>query len=266
MSADRLSRRGCLEGTVRCVGIWASTLCMLVAVGCGRVGFDETSDANATSNDVSDGPRACAPAAIACDDFESGDLTRWTSLTRFGPGTAVAQAQTARVHAGGFALEARYEATVSAGVVAPNLTLSPPRSAGVLAVRQWINTPVTLTDYNLILRIKTAGDMNYTSVGGNNAGEWVISEYRNGSPTVDTPAGVATPMLDTWVCVELVFTFGSSPTVQLLVDDVKLLEVLAETPSPTYDQVEVGIIRGALTGFHIFVDDVVIATQPIGCS
>jgi hypothetical protein len=54
--------------------------------------------------------------------------------------------------------------------------------------------------------------------------------------------------------------------VQLLVDDVELLDVAAETPSPTYDQVEVGIVRGEQTGYHVFIDDVVIATQPIGCS
>ncbi len=88
---------------------------------------------------------------------------------------------------------------------------------------------------------------------------------RNGGPAIDTSTATATVAANTWACVEVAFTFGATPQVQLWIDGIEVITFAADTPSPTYEELSVGVVRGDQLGFHVFVDDVVVANQRIGC-
>jgi hypothetical protein len=67
------------------------------------------------------------------------------------------------------------------------------------------------------------------------------------------------------VCVEVDFTFGNPPHVDVSIDDTLIVSTNGVTPSPTFDRVRVGVVRGDQIGFHAFTDNVVVAHQHIGC-
>ena len=249
---------------------WWFAAVVALAPACGRIGFDAggidpTGDGGNTSGDTmfGDGAAGACPAfALMCDDFESGALTKWTRLEQVGLGTSGLQTNTTR--SGTFAFAGNKMPSGNSGAQALVLDLTP-QTTGVISVRQWIYAMDPIEDFDLVASVKNADDQNYTAVGGDAAGLWVVSEMRNGGATVDTSTSIATVGPSTWTCVELVFTFGSPPQVQVFVNDTMIVTMPGDTPSPTYDAVTVGAVRGDQLGFHVLVDDVVIAHQRIGC-
>ena len=236
-------------------------MCLLVAAGCGRFSFDPLTGDGGTSGD---GGGGCPAFAIFCEDFESGSLLpRWPTVETAGNGTATIT--TARPHGGARSLEATVPNTGSSGNGAAVAPIGP-FSSGTLAVREWVNATVPIENFDLVSGFGDANVKNYTTVGGDNVGNWVISEARTGN-TMPTDSSSTTPTTaNTWVCVELVFTFGSTPHTEVFVNDTQVLSTNSITPSPTFSYVRVGAVRGDNLGFHVFVDDVVVATQRIGCT
>ena len=242
-------------------------VCAIVLAGC-RINFDAApldarDDAETTDGD---GPAVadCPSFALFCDDFEGGDLSRWSRTLQQGPATAVVS--TTRVHDGTFALETRVDPAAMDGGNAAAAVMLAPQSTGALAVRQWINLGAVLRDFNIVVEMRNTATNEYVAAGGNNSANWVSTEDP-GTGAVDHQTGVATPALDVWTCVELVYVFTppSMPRLELYVNDTMVLDDASVYTTPEFDEVRVGIARADQTGFSLFTDDVVIADQRIGC-
>lgn len=233
--------------------LW-STL-VLLALGCGRVGFE---------TDEIPTPAACPASAILCDDFESGGLERWSGI--FDEGEATVSVSGARVRSGALALDAAVAAAESGGGGAAARLFIAAQSRGAIAVRQWINPASPLSSFSLVAALLDDNGA-YITAGGNNDGKWVATE-EGGAGQFDYHTEVRTPPENTWTCVELLFTFpqlGEPARIQIFVDDAEVLSIAAADPAPEYTQVQVGVARSGRPGFHVFVDDVVIATERVGC-
>jgi len=239
-------------------------VCAIVLAGC-RFNFDPRV-IDGGGDTAADTPPVlgCPSFALFCDDFEGGDLSRWTTTKLQGP--AAATVSGTRVHGGSFALETKVDpAAADGGNAAPALML-PPQSTGVLAVRQWIALDATLRDFNIVVEMWNTATLEYVAVGGNNSANWVVTEDP-GTGAVDHQTGVPTPGLDVWTCVEVVYAFTppGAPRLELYVNDAMVFDDASTYTTPSFDEVRVGITRADMTGFSLFTDDVVIADQRIGC-
>lgn len=238
--------------------------CAIVLAGC-RINFDPraSDDGGGTTPDARVVP-GCPAFALFCEDFEGGDLSRWSRTVLDGPATATVTRT--RVHGGSFALETRVGPAANDGGNAMATLTLPRQSTGALAVRQWIDLDVTLDNFNIVAELGNADALAYVAAGGNNSANWVMTEDP-GTGAVDHQTSVPTPALDVWTCVELVYAFTppGAPRVELYVNDAMVLDDSSAYTTPSFDEVRVGITRADMTGFSLFTDDVVIADQRIGC-
>src|SRR5690606_19864837 len=97
----------------------------------------------------------------------------------------------------------------------------------------------------------------YVTAGGNNDTNWVSTE-NDATVSVDHHSATATPGLDVWTCVELVYAFTppGAPRVELYVNDAQVLDVASVHVAPSFDEVRIGIVRADSAGFSLFIDDV----------
>lgn len=246
---------------------------LLALASCGRFGFDAAADPTGDGR-LSDGSRdggtdgtmsgngVCPSFAIFCDDFET-DLSQWSMTELVGPG-ATSTITTVRPHTGTHALDSQVQPAGSSGAACLVGPIGS-HSSGVLAARAWINGAVAIENFDLVLSLSDAGNNNYTVVGGDNSVNWVASEVRAAGSPIDFSSTMLTTA-NQWLCLELVFTFGTTPHYDVYVDGTQVLTKNALTPSPTYNTVRVGAVRADNIGFHVFVDDVAVATQRVGCN
>lgn len=253
-------------------GARACCLGLLALASCGRYGFTSTDDPTGDGGRLGDGRRdgtgdgggngLCPAFATFCEDFESGSLSQWPMSEIVGPSSTMIT--TVRPHTGTRALESQTQPSGGsgvAGVIAPIGT----HSTGMLAARVWINATVAVENFDLVLSLGDAQNNNYTTVGGDGFANWVVSEARTTSGTTDS-SSVTLTHANQWQCVELVFTFGGTPHFDVFVDNAQVLSMNAIPPSPTYNTIRVGAVRSDNLGFHIFTDDVAVATQRLGCN
>lgn len=229
---------------------------LIVLAGC-RLRFDPIELDDAAPPAVA----GCPAFAIFCDDFETGDLTRWP--VRYAMGSMLA-VDGARIHGGTYALDTavgpnQAEATKSA-VVYP----IDPQSSGTLAARAWFSTvDAALQYFNSVLMFDNVGEpLHYSGVMADDLQHWIVSESSAAGLLDHTAATLASA--DTWTCVELDYDFAP-PRVRLYIDDATVLDDVPNDPAPRYHGVEVGIARSVDPGLRVFADDVVIAHQHIGC-
>jgi len=67
-----------------------------------------------------------------------------------------------------------------------------------------------------------------------------------------------------WTCVELDYTL-QPPHVELYIDETRVLDTAMAEPAPAFPELGFGVARAPQGGFHVFVDDVVIADKHVGC-
>jgi hypothetical protein len=248
---------------------------LLALASCGRFGFEaaslpsdsagvndgKTGDGTGIGDDGGNG--ACPAFAIFCEDFESGSLAQWPMTELVGAG-ASATITAARPHAGTRSLEAQVPPAGSSGAACLTGPIGT-HSSGVLATRAWVYGPVSIQNFDLVLGLSDAANNNYTVVGGDNSVNWVGSEVRASGSPIDFSSTMQTTA-NQWLCVELVFMFGATPHYDVYVDGTQVLSKNALTPSPTYNTLRVGAVRADNIGFHVFIDDVAVATQRVGCN
>jgi hypothetical protein len=249
--------------TVRVV--WACAL-----LGCGRIGFvpgDSRIGDGVGAEDMA--APSCPAGALLCDDFESGTTAKWTRSASAQGGTATITS--ANPHSGALSLEVDCAAQAMNDCQgALELDFSP-QTTGVLAVREWLNTTTTMQHFDLVAQVETLAPFQYSSAGGNDFGMWVSTELGPpGNMGPDHTSATSTPAPGTWTCLELVYTFSGAAgaaRIQMFVDEASVLDMPAnDTNSATYNNVAVGISRADKAGFHVFVDDVVIANARIHCN
>jgi hypothetical protein len=195
-----------------------------------------------------------------CDDFENGFL-RWTgSYTSTGSLLDSPVRPRTPTHS----LEADASPTFTASSAANVYLDIPRRSTGMIAVRMWVSTPQPLINFDSILVVIDPG-AQYVAVGADTNGTWTVTETVMTS-LVDVRGTTSLP-IDTWTCVELDYRFpDSGNSFELFVDDAIAVASNTSIVTPSFTRVVVGIARADIAGYHVFIDDVVIATQHIGCS
>jgi hypothetical protein len=96
------------------------------------------------------------------------------------------------------------------------------------------------------------------------SGLWGLSEKSPAVGLFDYD-GLLAQAVDRWMCVETTVSFGARTSVQVAVDGIPAISVALADPSAFYNVVEVGAARADAPGLRVYVDDVVVATQHIGC-
>jgi hypothetical protein len=233
----------------------------LVAVACvtacGRVRFDGLGDA------IGDGAATCPPSALVCDDFEAGNLGRW-SRTIINPNSTL-QLEQQLIHGGASALDANIGPQPGTGGVTDVVYDQPVQTTGVLATRAWIYAPIALTNYEGVMEYADSDAFNaYALALCASTGMWGISEGSPASGFMDHVSTVPC-VAATWQCVELVYQLSAPRRAQLWVDNVMVVDVTPIDTAPAFTFAGVGASRSDLDGTRVIVDDAVVANQRIGC-
>jgi hypothetical protein len=247
----------------------------LCVAACGRLDFGGRphDDAATTDDAPSDGTRdtmqrgdvggGCPSFAVFCDDFESGTLAKWT-----GEDVPSSQLVTTGAHyTGTYGLDSSVPPANGNGgegdvYIAPGATYA----TGTLAIREWVYSPAQLINYIGTLEVTLgppATAAQYIEVNADDAGTWALSEFGSaGLHDLGGHTGAATAQ---WTCVELVIELGSAASATVYVDGGVSAQGTLANAGDSYDTIAVGVTRANAAGFEVYIDDVVIATQRIGC-
>jgi hypothetical protein len=251
----------------------ATLLAVLALAGCGRFGFTSGPDDGGAGDGRSDGAAddavvldaaspVCPGFALVCDDFETGNFNKWSSVAADLEGTI--DVTSTRVHAGTRSLEVTMPSQLNDAQRALVLSV-PVQTTGTLAIKAWVNFPIALDRFNLIVVLRNPTTPQYATLGGNNMMPpvWVVNDNSAGGVLTDHN-GTASAPTNIWVCVEYVFDFGAR-RVRAYVDGTTVVDTLVNDPAPAYGEIAIGVPRADAGGFHVFMDDIVIARQRIGC-
>jgi len=234
---------------------WVAPLALLA--GCGRLGFD-AQDAGTDGNVAV----TCPADAILCDDFETGDLSKWSHQVLNGIAPSV-NVTTSVKHGGNHALQLSYPGgsgtSGTAAVAFPHMV-----NTGTFAVREWVLSPDPLTKFDLVLTETNRTTNQFVTAGGNNSALWVSSEQNAAGLLIDHDSSVPTAIAQ-WTCVETVITLDAPPQVQLFIDGAQVLSVPLDDMAPAYTETQIGLARADQAGDRLYVDDVAIALSRIGC-
>lgn len=216
--------------------------------------------------DLSRGP-ACPTPNLLCDGFESGNTTKWNNINIKGK-TNLAVDGTLPF-GGSFSLDVTSQPNmVDLGVfqsenATVGLTLTP-TGLDTLAARFYVRTATNPGAYALFMALfaNTSG----WAVGVDGSGNWVVTQDQGNS--ADLTTNKAMP-LGQWVCVELIVdppgVMNPAGRLRLLTDGSTIIDTAPSTfTAPTI--FDVGLVRSPGTvASRVFIDDVVLANQPIGC-
>jgi hypothetical protein len=203
---------------------------------------------------------ACPAGAIFCDDFETGDTSKWNSVNVAGGGSLNVD----NVHpwAGSYSLDVTGTAGSNGHAeLGKNLT---PLGLSTLSLRAYVSSASVPASYTLFLALFN-GTKGW-AVGGDGSGNWVVTQ--DSGTLADLTTNVPVPV-NQWVCVELI---TNPPSAMFLAGRVRLFTdgnlILDATPgdftAPT--ELDVGLVRSpAGQTPHVYVDDVALANAPIGC-
>lgn len=205
----------------------------------------------------------CAnPMHIFCEDFESGNIGRWTN--RFS-GTSTVEVSSVAARSGMY--------SVRATSAAPNerALIYVPAFEGMTVPDQWMRAfylfPAGSPAETSIMDVGDAtfeagvivDVIDFGTMGWASSYDMGMVFDGNVSVSLDT---------DTWICVELHVEQGPNGAVELFVDgNLESNRVGVDTTGPgTLQNVAVGSWSFAPSGARlVYVDDVVISTVPIGC-
>jgi hypothetical protein len=201
-------------------------------------------------------PPSCV--GFFCDGFESGDTSRWTGTSITPTSTLVVE--TATAHGGSFGLDGAVPA-IANGSIAAVVEQFPAISTGMVAARAWLYLPQPLIHFDSVVTF--FGQPNhYITVDGDDTQHWTVTENGNAGADHHATAVVAQ---NAWLCVEIDYAF-SPPTIALYLGDVPIIDEAAVDTGPAYTELRVGMTRADAAGARAIADDVVIATQHIGCN
>jgi hypothetical protein len=208
-----------------------------------------------------DGGVGCPPAAILCEDFESGSFMTngWTIGSMVTGDTVVID--NVRPHSGALAMHGSGLSLSQSHHAAIDHSLS---TTQTIAVRQWIYLakPPGPFSFYLQLYTPTIG----ASIGTDDLGNWVLDEDLNSTTANDHTTTIATPV-GAWTCIELVATqSGGAQRLQAYADNQLLLDIPA---SQTYAFTDLFIGAARIpqnSAAEVFLDDVAVAPTRIGCN
>ena len=204
----------------------------------------------------------CPTGSIFCDDFETGNFSKWTGTTvKQDAGSTTVQ--TAIKAHGTYAMKALGNGAPAPGDVYSEAIKNFTPTAPPLALRANVYFPATLGKFQHVLALyeNETGSTNEFSIGGDNNNTWVVTENEANAPDehsdmVPTTAGV-------WHCVELVIDAGGMVT--LFVDNHKLIGPWQRASNITYSTLLVGVTRSVSTDLVAYIDDVAVGPSRLYC-
>jgi hypothetical protein len=206
-------------------------------------------------------PPVCPPGALFCDDFESGNTSRWTQpIVQPSTGATLA-ASTAQARHGIYSLHSIASYTPSEALSYEEYDWG--GTAAPLAIRFSVYLPSAPPSGTYVAQL-TNGSVGFaigTHTSGN--GTWAILE--NQGPTLHpTPQSVA---IGAWTCIELVV--NSNNTVEIFFNG-------APTPAHTFTRITSSVAynvlgagadrpQGSGPQAEMYIDDVAMATSRLYC-
>jgi hypothetical protein len=204
----------------------------------------------------------CPAGAFMCDDFETGDLNRWSG-TFLGPPhpSKILKDDTGQSHSPTHALHAAVDSSTEDSFLYVGSTYATPKSAP-LALRMWVKPLKALNNSGMITRLFNIQNTFGFQIGGDVNGNWFIAQDLGTSPFGNSSIPIG---INQWTCVELVIT-GSA--VQLFLDDSVSPAIDMVPKNPTaYTDLHVGV-EWAPKGVpvDVWIDDVAFGTSRLHCS
>jgi hypothetical protein len=198
----------------------------------------------------------CAGSAFFCDDFETGDVSRWTTTVQSDSSDLLTVDGT-HVHSGANALHAAAAATSGPGESFVEYKWN---GSASLAVRLWVYTATALSDVDIVLALYRG--VHGFSIGGSPDGNWVMTEDQQASPDHHTTVPVH---LRKWTCVELVLQGGRA---QLFFDDSDTAAVdVAPVHPVSYNELHAGVEWApSPRQAEVWIDDVAVGPSRLHCN
>lgn len=206
-------------------------------------------------------PVLCPPGTLFCDDFESGNINKWTTTGgRFDLSSL--DVQQLVVRHGSWALHAAASGTPTQNNLSVVEYDFPPGIAPPLAIRANLYFARQLDSYTTVMALYDSTVHGF-AVGGDNVagGTWVLTEDQAGAPDHHTDMVPATG--GQWYCVELVV--DAAGMVSLYVDGNQLVAPFQRLSPVAYSAFIVGVERTVLADTNVFVDDAAMARTRLYC-
>jgi hypothetical protein len=217
-----------------------------------------------------DGGLACPSGAIFCDDFESGDVSRWDGLNPGGAGVTEQVDGTRPLH-GNYALHATAARDAPDGGVAVagavlGKQLPNPATTGTIAAREYVYLSALPTGSGTVLLDFDGPTFANLISASSSSGKFTVGGTLGGHGSqVDVPVG-------RWFCLELVVDVRSDTTgrVQLYLDGAAspIVDASGTTlpANQSYAILQAGLLRvDGTVAFDAWFDDVALAAQRVGC-
>jgi hypothetical protein len=217
-------------------------------------------------------PNLCPPGSIFCDDFETGDFSKWDNVSS-ATLPSLFEVTTAKAWRGTHAMHVSVVDSSDAGNVYNFFVLKsfPAVSSGTIAFRAYVFASTTPT-YGGLLVLGHGITPAQTLVLGaaNGAGcpvgttDCVGNALVGGNDFTDVSA-VSFPS-GRWVCLEWIAVIGTTGSVIAYTDGSPIVQSMHDTSDPGggYTSLSVGLV-GATGGQELYYDDVAIAAERIGC-
>ena len=221
---------------------------------------------NATPS-VAPAPTCAYPGALICDDFEGGQKPYWTVVAN---APAQASLETCLVHGGSTALWARPTGGIPVQV---QEQLSPAVAAGNLFVRTFLYLPssATLPNWTVLYEVwdSPTNWTNKISIDLQPDGSVTLNNWAGAgkSKTSLTSATAVIPR-DQWTCVELEIVVDKvNGATRLYLDDTQVVTStgnIRTRGTRAFCTVSTGAVPGDAP-LDLYQDDLVVATQRVGC-
>ena len=214
----------------------------------------------------------CPPTALLCEDFEHPrDPSTWTVQDLPAGGIAAADIDTAQHHSGAHSLHAHIEspADVDGGITAEWTNAGPfPQP---LYVRLYVYPVTPIADFEVFAELdQTSGDYPLTSLwlgsgGGVSSFGWIDSADMDPDANSDS---ITSPLaLNAWTCVEWLVD-ANAQTLEVWVNGQPAFPPTTRPLPMSLDRFDVGAYVQTslpLTSYDVWIDDVIIDQQRIGC-
>jgi hypothetical protein len=193
----------------------------------------------------------CPQGALFCDDFETGDTRRWEGTMEAHPQSVIVDHT--RPFRGQVALHA------SDAVTAEVFQHVPTQATGILSTRFYVFAVTQVGGTDMLGWSGATGDALVVGIDG--SGNWTLTENNRGhNAAAVVPSG-------RWLCVELEVDLPPTRNLRLFVDGAPVIDQAMLVVSATsYDKLAAGVVavRTSATP-ELFIDDVAVANQHIGC-
>ena len=214
----------------------------------------------ATPRDLATIP-ICPAGTIFCDDFETGNFSKWNTATVKQDAGSIGVQSTTKAH-GTYAMKALANGSSGNDQYADAEKDFTP-TAPPLAIRANVYFPTTLTHFDHVIALYENGSSNNAfAIGGDNNGNWVIAE--NESLVPDHTSDMVPTGSGKWYCLELVIDAAGKVT--FFVDNHQLIGPFPRaTTGISYSSLLVGVVRSVDADYVAYIDDVAVGPSRLYC-